>query len=91
VSWDDTLLSIGTEMGTVELYSLKVLERLAEQNKKPGTKPFEYPQMASNSIVKSASAAFLKCYQTKVNGVLCCKFSWMNFLMTVGCIEKVYN
>jgi hypothetical protein len=34
VSQDDALIALGTEMGTIELYSLKTLERLAE-NKKP--------------------------------------------------------
>ncbi len=81
-------MSVGTEMGTIELYSLKVLESLNDKKK---ARQFEYPQLASNQIIKSTSAAFLKCYQTKLNGVFTCKFSWMNFLTTVGCIDKIYN
>ena len=30
ISWDDSLIAIGTEMGTIELYSVKILERLAD-------------------------------------------------------------
>jgi hypothetical protein len=30
ISWDDTLIALGTEMGTIELYNFKVLERLAD-------------------------------------------------------------
>lgn len=34
--------------------------------------------------------AFVRCYQTKTSGVQLVKFSWRNFLTTIGCIEKNY-
>ena len=34
ISQDDTLVALGTEMGTIELYSFKILERIAEQQKR---------------------------------------------------------
>lgn len=87
ISQEDALISVGTEMGTIELYSFKVVERLQDQPKTQQAKA----SLPSNAITRSPSAAFIKCYQTKLNGVLVCKFSWMNFLTTIGCIEKVYN
>lgn len=33
VSWDDTLIAIGTEMGTIELYNIKAILRAAELKK----------------------------------------------------------
>jgi len=30
MSWDDNLISVATEMGTIELYSFKILEKISE-------------------------------------------------------------
>ena len=86
VSWDDSLIAIGTELGSVELYSLKML---LKQTKKPEEQRPTLPN--KNSLQRSPSPAFLKCYHTKMNGVLVAQFSWRNFLTTIGCIEKAFN
>jgi hypothetical protein len=36
VSHDDAIVALGTEMGTIELYSLKMMTRIADQKKRSG-------------------------------------------------------
>jgi hypothetical protein len=48
-----------------------------------------------NGIIEepeTENKALLKHYYTKANqgGILVVKFSWMNFLYTVGCVDKNY-
>jgi hypothetical protein len=45
----------------------------------------------SLSISRSTSRAFVRCYHSKLNGVQLVKFSWRNFLTTIGCVEKHYQ
>ena len=95
VSQDDSLLAIGTELGTIELYNIPKLMALdadnwanillrAQQNKTS-------TEGHSLSISRSTSRAFVRCYHSKLNGVQLVKFSWRNFLTTIGCVEKHYQ
>eukprot|EP00347_Sterkiella_histriomuscorum_P022028 403331938 len=76
VSWDDQIISIGTEDSTIELYSLSKI--LAQQGK------IEQYQQTAKIPGKSSSTSFLKMYKTKANGILITQFTWKNFLYAVG-------
>ncbi len=86
MSHDDSLVAIGTELGSVELYSFRTLVRGRREEKTSAPK---LPDI--NQLQRSPSAAFIKCYHTKLNGVLLARFTWRNFLTTVGCVEKLFN
>jgi hypothetical protein len=73
VSQDDSLLAIGTELGTIELYSIPKLMALdadnwanillkAQQNKAGA-------EGHAMTISRSTSKAFVRCYHSKLNGV----------------------
>ena len=79
-------MAIGTELGSIELYSLKLMVKGRREDKVGRQRSGDL-----NSLQKSTSSSFIKCYHTKLNGVLLAKFSWRNFLTTVGCIEKMFN
>lgn len=74
ISWDDQILVAGTETGTIELHNFQKIINAA-------------PKAVAESNPKGPS--FIKMFQTKArsNGILMTKFTWRNFLYTVG----VYN
>ena len=89
VSWDDAVVALGTESGTIELYSQRKLTSQA------GDQLQDLAPRIANGLTEepeTENKALLKHYYTKANqgGILIVKFSWMNFLYTVGCVDKNY-
>lgn len=88
ISWDDALVALGTESGTIELYNRsKILLNAGKQLLHLSKQAVS--DQATDKIEED-NPALEKCYYTKSNqsGILLVKFSWMNFLYTVGCIQK---
>ncbi len=76
VSWDDSVLVAGTEEGTIELYNFQKIVNQAGKS-----------QIISQLEQPKARGAqyFIKMFKTKANGgVLFTKFTWRNFLYTIG-------
>lgn len=85
MSWEDNLIAIGTEVGSVELYNMKTVLKAEKRS------AASEPTVQSDQILKrSSNPAFLRCFHTKMNGVQLVKFSWRNFLTIVGSVEKSY-
>lgn len=85
ISWDDALVALGTESGTIELYNQSKIfhhagKQLLQLTKQVNSE--EPPEKMEDN------PALEKCYYTKSNqsGILLVKFSWMNFLYTIGSI-----
>jgi hypothetical protein len=89
ISWDDAIVAIGTESGTIELYNQSKMISQAGTQLQELTKQIQTGVVQDHDESKS-SPALLKHYYTKTNqgGILKVQFSWMNFLYTVGCVEK---
>jgi len=86
ISQDDSLLAVGTEEGTIELYSFQKI--LTSESSK--LQIIEQKQHSQQFQSKSHNQALLSLYKTKTNGILLCKFTWRNFLYAGGCIERSY-
>lgn len=82
ISWDDQMLAVGTEEGTIELYNFQKIALQTGKVAPNATDSFNPPRNAS--YVKNTSSHFIKVFKTKSNGVLLTKFSWRNFLYTIG-------
>lgn len=105
ISWDDAILALGTESGSVELYNFprlisnsgKQLQALvqaaAEVAQNSTASATEESKEANKHSVESCESiatqqCLQKVYHTKTQGILVAKFSWMNFLFTVGCVNS---
>jgi hypothetical protein len=83
ISWDDQMLAVGTEEGTIELYNFqKIALQTGKVAATANADSFNPPKNAT--YVKNTSSHFIKVFKTKSNGVLLTKFSWRNFLYTIG-------
>ena len=91
MSQDDALVALGTEVGSIELYSLKKLLKGDPQRIGAKAEAEVKPQESAQPILtRCKHPSFIRCYQTKASGVTLVKFSWRNFLTAVGCVEKNY-
>jgi WD40 repeat protein len=81
ISWDDQMLAVGTEEGTIELYNF---QKISQQTGKVPQNPDGISVPRGTSYLKASSPSFIKLFKTKSNGILLTKFSWRNFLYTIG-------
>lgn len=81
ISWDDQMLAVGTEEGTIELYNFQKISQ--QTGKIPASSEGLVPPRGT-TYLKNTSPNFIKIFKTKSNGVLFTKFSWRNFLYTIG-------
>ena len=77
ISWDDQVLAVGTEDGTIEVYNFPKILALAGKSQ-------ENLHGGSRSKRASTSPALMKLFKTKSNGILLTKFTWRNFLYAIG-------
>ncbi len=75
------MLAVGTEEGTIELYNFFKISQ--QTGKIPTTSDGLVPPRGT-TYLKNTSPNFIKLYKTKSNGILLTKFSWRNFLYTIG-------
>jgi WD40 repeat protein len=80
ISWDDQILAIGTEEGTIELYNFNKISQ--QTGKVPSSDILQ--QVTHPGAPKYAYPTFIKVFKTKSNGILHTKFSWRNLLYTIG-------
>jgi len=81
ISWDDQMLAVGTEEGTIELYNFHKISQ--QTGKVPSVSEGMAPPRGT-IYQKGSSPNFIKLFKTKSQGILYTKFSWRNFLYTIG-------
>lgn len=76
VCWDDALIAIGTEVGSIELYSLKKILARAEQAQRDQQSLLAMAPLAETQVSnglqilqRTSHPAFVRCYQTKGSGI----------------------
>lgn len=97
ISYDDAVIALGTEQGSIELFNQsklianagKLLQDLVQMAVNFNASPDKQVELSSSKL-EEENPGFMKVYYTKStqSGILCVKFSWLNFLFTVGSVDK---
>jgi hypothetical protein len=83
ISWDDQILAIGTEEGTIELYNFNKISQ--QTGKVPSQDIVQSGSTGQRgALPKYAYPSFIKVFKTKSNGIMLTKFSWRNLLYSIG-------